>query len=224
MDNQTGGHRDRVREKLFRLGSIESYQAYEVLEFLLFHSIPRRDTKTIAKNLIKTFGSLGGVLSADVKALMKQPGVGRTTALFLHSLSQLPSYVSTEKMKFIAGSGDLGNYATRLLRGKNIEEFYAIALNSKQEIISYKKMSSGTFSSVSAEPRDLIMYALDSGAEKLALVHNHTNGSILPSGEDLAVTDRLYSLAKAVGVTIVDHIITCEDRYYSFADNGKMPR
>ena len=224
MDNQTGGHRNRVREKLYKLGSIESFQAYEVLEFLLFHSIPRRDTKAIAKNLIKTFGSLGNVLNADVSTLMKQPGVGKTTALFLHSLSQLPAYVSTEKMKFIAGSGDLGEYAMRLTRGKAVEELYAVALNSKQEILSYKKLSSGTFSSVMAEPRDLIMYALDSGAEKLALVHNHTNGSILPSGDDLAVTDRLYSLAKAVGVTRVDHIITCGDRYYSFADNGRMPK
>lgn len=224
MDKQTKGHRERVRERYSRLGSFDSYEPYEVLEFLLFHSIPRADTKLTAKNLIKTFGSLGGVINADPTVLAKQPGVGKATALFLHALSELPSYTSQEDTKTIRGSGDLGAYAMMLTKGKTVEELYAVALNSKNEIMSHKKLASGKFSSVMADARDIITFALECGGEQIALVHNHTNGFATPSGDDIKITDYLAGLIGAVGVKLVDHIITTETSYFSFADAGKIQK
>lgn len=220
LDNQTGGHRDRVRERYSRLGSFESYEPYEVLEFLLFHSIPRRDTKSIAKSLIKTFGSLSNVINADVDLLAKQPGVGKATALFLHALSELPSYTSHEEVTSVRGSGDLGSYSMMLTKGKSVEELYAIALNSKNEIMLHKKLATGKFSSVSADTREIVSFALESGCEHMALVHNHTNGSATPSGDDISVTGYIGKLVSAIGVSLIDHIITTETGYFSFADSG----
>ena len=224
MDNQTKGHRERVRERYSRLGSFDSYEPYEVLEFLLFHTLPRRDTKAIAKNLIKTFGSLGGVINADPAVLVKQPGIGKTTALFLHALSELPSYTSQENTTTIRGSGDLGSYAMMLTKGKTVEELYAVALNSKNEIMSHKKLASGRFSSVMADARDIITFALECGGEQIALVHNHTNGFATPSGDDIKITEYLAGLTGAVGVKLVDHIITTDTDYFSFADAGKLQK
>lgn len=223
LDNHTKGHRDRVREKFRKLGTFESYEAYEVLELLLFYAIPRKDTKAIAKNLIKTFGSLDGVFNADVTALLKQPGIGKSTALFIHSLSEAFRFASMETMLTIKGSGDLGPFAVNLMKHKTVEELYGIALSSKNEIITFERLASGNFSSVAIDSRNILKFAIDSKAERLVLVHNHTNDIPLPSGKDIEVTRYLFDIIRAVGVRLVDHIITGKDQYVSLADLGHVP-
>lgn len=220
--NPSHGHRDRVREKFAKLGSFDSYQPYEVLELLLFYAIPRRDTKVIAKNLIATFGSLKGVFEADIDTLKKQPGVGLSTAVFLHSYSELATYLSGQVAESIRGSGDMGAYSVNLMMGKTVEELYVVALNPKNVIINSKKLASGKFSSVTADVRQIIGFAMDCDADKIVLIHNHTNGSVTPSGDDVTVTMHIADIAGKLGITVVDHIITCQDRYVSMASSGVL--
>ena len=63
-DHHYKGHRDRLRQR-FLNGGAEALQDYEMLELIIFLAIPRRDVKPMAKDLIKKFGDLSGVLSAD---------------------------------------------------------------------------------------------------------------------------------------------------------------
>lgn len=214
------GHRQRVREKYLKLRSFESFAPYEVLEFLLFHTIPRKDTKTIAKNLISTFGSLEAVLRADIDVLEKQPGIGECTAAYLHSLGQLSQYLSQQASITIKGSGDVGAYAMNLMKGKTVEEFYALSVNPKNEIVNTKKIATGQFASVSADLREIVKFAINSDVDRIIIIHNHTNGSPLPSGTDIVVTNHIIGIAASLGITIVDHIITGQDSYYSMADSG----
>ncbi len=221
-DNLAKGHRDRVRAKFMKLQSFESYEPYEILELLLFYAIPRKDTKSIAKNLISTFGSLKNIFEADINALKKQPGVGVSTAIFLHSFSQLHSYITHETAEKIRGSGDMGAYAINLTKGNIVEEFYAVALNTKNEILNCKKLATGKLSSVSVDVSDVVNFAFVNNSENIVLIHNHTNGSASPSHNDIDITEHFSNVSRHLGIKITDHIIAAGDKYFSFADNGLL--
>ena len=222
--NLKAGHRIRVREKYRKLGSFESYQPYEVLELLLFYAIPRRDTKDIAKNLISAFGSVKGVLNADINALKKVPGVGDCASVFLSAIGQAAHYMFGEDAEEIRGSGDMGEYALHLMKGKTVEEFYAVALSPKNEIINTRMLASGGTSSVNVNISDIVKFSMDSDADKIVLIHNHTNGSPTPSGEDIETTKNFIDIASKVGVNISDHIITSDNRYVSMCGNGLLKK
>lgn len=223
-DNLKSGHRGRVREKYKKLGSFESYQPYEVLELLLFYAIPRRDTKDIAKNLISAFGSLKGVLNADINALKKVPGVGDSASVLLSAIGHASLYMFNEDAEEIRGSGDMGEYALHLMKGKTVEEFYAVALSPKNEIINTRMLASGGTSSVNVNISDVVRFSMDSGADKIVLIHNHTNGIPTPSGEDIEITKNFIDIASKVGVTISDHIITGDNRYVSMCSGGLLKK
>ena len=90
------GHRDRMRERIL-LSGIESLQPHEVLEYLLYHAIPRKDTNGIAHELISKFGSLNGVLNADYDALLDVNGMTANASLLLTSLKGISARFSTAK-------------------------------------------------------------------------------------------------------------------------------
>ena len=78
--NDHAGHRARLRDRLLGGGGLLDH---ELLEYLLTTAIPRRDTKPIAKALLREFHDIGGVLTADPGALQKVDGIGETAAATL---------------------------------------------------------------------------------------------------------------------------------------------
>ena len=220
----TNGHRGRVKDKFARLGNFDSFTSYEVLELLLFYAIPRKDTKPIAKNLINVFGSLKGVLEADINTLAKQPGIGISTAILLRSFSQVGAYISAETAESVRGSGDLGRYAAQLTSKSMTEEFFVIALSPKNEIINHRKIATGSFSEVSADVREIIRFALESNCDRIALMHNHTNGILTPSSEDILATAKIQSVLAPLKITLVDHFITYGGKFVSFADSSVLKK
>ena len=64
------GHRERLRERFFAAGP-DALTDYELLEMALFASLPRRDTKPLAKELLKKFGSFTEVIHAPVAPFVK---------------------------------------------------------------------------------------------------------------------------------------------------------
>lgn len=218
----TKGHRNRVKSKFARLGSFESYDSYEVLEMLLFYAIPRKDTKPIAKNLINTFGSLKGVLEADINTLTKQPGIGISTATFLRAVSQVAGYVAGETAETIRGSCDLGNYAVQLTKESTTEELYVIALSPKNEIVNHRKIATGNFSEVIPDILKIVQFSMESNCDRIALVHNHTNGILTPSSEDVLTTSKLKSILAPLKINLIDHFVTHGDCYYSFTESNLL--
>ena len=76
-DDRTG-HRARLRRRLFE-GRGDALLDHELIEYLLATAIPRRDTKPLAWTLLREFGGIGGVLTADSQALSRVPGMGETS-------------------------------------------------------------------------------------------------------------------------------------------------
>ena len=74
------GHRDRLRARFLETGD-QGLPDYELLELLLYRTIPRRDVKPIAKALVSGLGSFAETLGARIERLMEFPGVGESTAI-----------------------------------------------------------------------------------------------------------------------------------------------
>ena len=126
-------HRDRLRAR-FRDGGPTALQDYELLELFLFNSIPRKDVKPIAKDLIKTFGNLSEVCAADTKRLMAINGVGEKTALdlkLLHAASIRMGQKSLLGRPILSSWSALLDYCRTAMQFERVEQFRVLFLDRK---------------------------------------------------------------------------------------------
>lgn len=100
------------------------------------------------------------------------------------------------------------------------ERFYIICLNSANKIVGYKLLGIGTQTSCNVDVKSVVQTALLSHCTGVILAHNHPSGNTKPSNQDLSITTKIKNALSLIDVSILDHIILCDDTYYSFADNG----
>ena len=103
----------------------------------------------------------------------------------------------------------------------DVERMYCIFMDTKNNILSMDKVATGSLTSSSIYPRELIKLALKHKAGSVVVSHNHPSGDPHPSNEDRQMTLKLAFAFKAIDVSLLDHIIIGES-YYSFADEGIM--
>jgi DNA repair protein RadC len=200
------GHRDRLRQRFLSESPLADY---ELLELLLFQGNPRRDTKPVAKKLLEIFGSLERVLSADTLALEKV-GLNPASTTTLKLVYQLHVKLLQHAM-FKRDSLDtfdkIIQYCHRRLAPMDVEVFHVVYLDTQYGVIRDVTHQSGTVNQVTVYPRNIMKEALNCGAAKIILAHNHPGGNPKPSFEDLALTQKIIELAKALDIVVVDHII-----------------
>lgn len=102
------------------------------------------------------------------------------------------------------------------------ETFWAVLFDTQMRVIRDVHVGSGDVDRCTATPRMVFSMALREKAVRIILIHNHPSGNPKPSLEDIALTDRIQSVAALVGVEVADHVIITNDKYYSFAENGKI--
>ncbi len=218
------GHRNRMRERIEQSG-IEGLQSHEMLEYLLYAFIPRKDTNAIAHALINKFGSFGAVLNADAHSLEEVAGVTHNAALFLSELPEVfrryISSVNTPKTA-LKGRGTARAYMQGLFLGSNVEQVVIAALDAHEQIISCEKIAEGKGDAVAITVRDVVSFALRHQATSILFAHNHPSGSVNPSQNDYNFTLEIYSTLKSVGVRLDDHFIFGGADYYSFEESGKL--
>ena len=179
------GHRDRLRDR-FLLGP-DTLPDYELLELMLFRMMPRRDTKPIAKALIRRFGSLAEVLAADTERLMEIDGVGPSIARDLkiyEAVAQRSARAKLEGRSLLASVQSVVDYCRTRSAFIDREEFRVVFLNKKNGLIADEQLGLGTIDHAPVYPREIMRRALELGAASVILVHNHPSGdpSPLPRG------------------------------------------
>lgn len=217
-------HRKRLRERFQRAGA-NGMQDYELLELLLTYAIQRKDVKPIAKDLIKRFGGLSGVLDADQKELEDVTGLGSISATLIRLVKELCSTYLAEGMKhkdFLSSPRFVVDFARVKLSGLPHEAFMVIYLNVKNEVIDYETLIEGTVDSVVIYPRRIIESALSHHATGLILVHNHPSGHPEPSEEDKQITRAIIEAARTLDIRVLDHIVVGKDGFYSFMENNLL--
>ncbi|MDO9573706.1 MAG: DNA repair protein RadC, partial [Candidatus Contubernalis sp.] len=100
------------------------------------------------------------------------------------------------------------------------EYFKVILLNTKNQIISTELISIGSLNSSIVHPREIFSVAVKKVSAAVILVHNHPSGDPTPSREDIEVTKRIVQAGEIIGISVLDHMIIGEGRYYSFREGG----
>ena len=227
--NNAKGHRERVRKKFLENG-FNGLEDYEVLELLLFYVIPRKDTKAIAKELIKKFKTLANVLKADTLELKTIDGLGDVAITFLKMMGALPEKIYKDELKNQKLIKDDKNKITdkevllSFLRNKigyeDVEKFYVIYLSSSNEVIAFEESSSGTLDRSSIYPREIYKRVIMENAKSIIIAHNHPSGNTCPSKCDIDITNEIAKGLKNFGALLLEHIIITRDSYFSFLEEG----
>ncbi len=203
------GHRDRLRAR-FRDGGAAALADYELLELALFRALPRRDTKPLAKKLIKDFGSFGALLAADAETIARVGDIseGAVAALKIAQASALRLLQSEIKERPVLGSWQaLLDYLHADMAHNPIERVRVLFLNSKNMLIRDDQMSEGSVDEAAVYIREIIRRALDCHATALILVHNHPSGDPSPSQQDIRLTRDIVEAGRHLKITVHDHII-----------------
>ncbi|OGL40858.1 MAG: hypothetical protein A3C43_04095 [Candidatus Schekmanbacteria bacterium RIFCSPHIGHO2_02_FULL_38_11] len=220
------GHRKRLRNKFLNSG-LNSFHDYEIIELLLTLGTPRKDCKEPAKEAIKKFKSLRGVLEADLCELQEVKGIGHYNAFGIKLVKEVAEELLKEKVSekpVITSSRDLFDYLYLSMRDLKRETFKVIFLNSKNRILEIQNLFEGTLNSSSVYPREVLSLAMRYSAASLIFVHNHPSGDPQPSEKDKEVTGELVAAGNIMKIRVLDHIIVGDNRYYSFADEGLIEK
>ena len=218
------GHRQRLREK-FLNGGVDSLNDYEIIELLLTFAIPRKDTKPIAKELLRRFKTFQGVLEAPYEELMEVKGVGEQAAFIIKFFLEAPTYYLRSKItkkEYLNSARDVLRYLEVSMRSLKHEIFKVIFLNAKNEIIETETLHEGTLNQSIVYPRKIMEKALKYNASSLIFVHNHPSGNARPSPQDREITRNLVFAARMMDMDVYDHIIIGHNDYYSFAEKGDI--
>lgn len=223
MEN-SNGHRERIREKYLKNG-INSFQEYEILELLLTYAIPRKDTKDLAKNLLKKFGSIEKVITAKKEDLEEVEGLGKASISFLKLMGELPHIFYENSLRntdiiTIKNKENLLKFLRSKIAFEKIEKFYVLYLSNSNELIAYNEKSYGTLDKSAVYPREIYKDVLKYDAKAIILAHNHPSGSAKPSKSDMDITKEISNGLKNFDALLLEHIIITENSYFSFLEEG----
>jgi len=217
------GHRDRLRRRFLEAGG-DALADYEMLELLLYSTIPRRDTKPLAKRLIGRFGSYAGVLRAAPAAL-KAAGLSHPTVVMLKAVGEAAVRLAREEVidRPVLSSWDkLIAYLRAGMSGLGTERFRILFLDVKNRLIADEEQQRGTVNHTAVYPREVIKRALELGASAVIMVHNHPSGNAEPSRADIEMTREVRDAAAKLGVALHDHVIVARGGHASFKALGLL--
>ena len=216
------GHRERVRQTYVQNG-LDGIPAHNVLEYLLFHTIPRRDVNPLAHALIEHFGSLSNVLDASYDELRRIPGMNDISAAFLSLLPSVFRRYQEDKCNTgvtFHSIEDIGDYLFHLFAGRKVETMIVLCLDLKNKLISSRVLATGSVEHVSLPVRQIVETALSLQAVGIVIGHNHPNGLALPSSRDISATRHLRDVLAPLGIELIDHIVANESDYTSMRQSG----
>jgi DNA repair protein RadC len=218
------GHRKRLREKFLKSG-LSGFQDYEVIELLLSLGTPRRDCKPQAKEAIRRFKTLRGVLEASEEELDQIEGIGPHSIFGIKFMQAVAREFLRERSigkEVCSSSQEIFDYFYHSMRDLKKEIVKIVYLNTQNQIVEFKDLAQGTVDSSYLYPREVIEGAIKSGAASLVIVHNHPSGNPEPSESDKELTRDLVYAGTVMKINILDHIIIGDNKYFSFAAAGMI--
>ena len=216
------GHRERLRQRAVAAG-LAALPDYELLELFLFRTFPRGEVKPLAKALLARFGTLAGVGAASVAELKSVAGIGTAAALdlkLLHESALRVARAPVLKRPVIGSWSALLAYVRVALANEPREQFRALFLDRKNQLLADEMMHQGTVDHTPAYPREVMRRALELSASAIILVHNHPSGDPTPSRADIDLTRLIVEAGKTLRISIHDHLVVGREGVASFKDLG----
>lgn len=221
-ENIHAGHRERMCKKLSE--NPDSLLDHELLETLLFYSIPRIDTNPLAHKIIRSFGSLEKVFEASKSELMTVDGVGEKTANLILATGRLCKHVENNR----AGKVCLWNFAA--VKEKVTQDFFEekkekivlYLLNDRQILINKLEFTDNKNFEVATNVTEASKAIAIHKPASLIIAHNHTSGNEAPSMDDDVSTKKINLLCELHGVELTDHVICAGDKFFSYRLSGRI--
>ncbi|MDU9006615.1 RadC family protein [Sedimentitalea todarodis] len=217
-------HRKRLRTR-FMQGGAAAMPDYEMLELILFRSIPRRDVKPLARALLEKFGDFNRVLAAPAERLAEVDGVASAVITDLKIVEAAAHRMARARVlqKHVISSWDaIIDYCHTIMAHRETEQFRVLYLDRKNVLIADEEQAKGTVDHVPVYPREVAKRALELNASALILVHNHPSGDPSPSQADIDMTQQIQNACAALGLTLHDHLIIGKSRELSFRGQGYL--
>ncbi len=219
--NSNLGHRSRLREKFLSAG-LDGFLDYEVIELLLTLGTPRKDCKQPAKDAIKKFKNLSTVLDASTEDLQQIKGIGPSNIIgirLFHAISERYSKEKIDSKILLDSPKKIFEFLKEKIGKESKEHFAVLYFDTKNNLI-FDEISIGTLNASLVHPREVFTKAISSHVSHIVIAHNHPSGDVSPSADDQDTTNRLKETGKIIGISIIDHIIVSNKKYYSFKENN----
>ncbi len=216
------GHRKRLRER-FNQSGLSAFLDYEIVELLLTLGTARKDCKPQAKEAIKRFKTLRGVLEAPPEELRKIKGITAHNIFVIKFMQEIAREFLKEQVldkPYCRSSKEVFDYLYHSMRDLKKEVFKVMFLDSQNRVVEIEDLFEGTLNASAIYPREIVQSAVKHDAAALIFVHNHPAGNPQPSDNDKRITQDLVFAGNIMQIKVLDHIIIGENRYFSFADGG----
>lgn len=210
---------NKPRERLIKYGK-EILSNEELLSIILRCGTKNISVKELSCKIINSFN----LREVNINNLSSVKGVGKVKAITLIAALELGKrvyYEETCNRYSIKNTKDIYELLKYKLVYEKQENFYVVLLDTKNNVLDYKLMFTGTLNVTSVHPREIYKYAIDNLAASIIVVHNHPSGDVSPSKPDIDITNRLNSLGEILGIKLLDHVIISKNAYYSFYEINK---
>ncbi|MBQ9133903.1 MAG: RadC family protein [Clostridia bacterium] len=212
--NIHSGHRQRLKERFLREG-LDGFEKHNILELLLFYTIPQRDTNPIAHALLNRFGSLKGVFAASLEELCTVNGVSEHTATLIKMIPEVWRNVASEVLPDVRYDSvdKLGRLMIDRYAGMTVEAIFLVLMDNSWHILEIVKLGEGSVNQVRMDTRKLIEHAIRTNAAMAVLTHNHPNGTLVPSPEDMVTTTEVAHAFRTIRVEFLEHLLIAGNKY-----------
>ena len=204
------GHRQRMRTRFLKEGLVH-FEAHNVLEMLLFYSIPQRDTNRMAHRLLERFGSLDAVLKAPVDELAQVSGVGAYSAMLLSAVGQAAGcYLEDRSGEHdVIGSEKLVRFGIRLSRERKRRETLLICADNRRRLLTYHVITEGELPDDALDWRGIAGLVLGGNVTRTVVVFSRPDGREELSLKERRVLRQLVLRLNRIGVKVEDCLTVC---------------
>ena len=194
---------ERPRERLSALGA-DALSHAELIAILLRTGMRGQSAIDIGQQLVREYKTLGNLARASVEELRQIKGIGRDKAFTLarRMAAEIP-----EARPLLDDPESIANHIREEFREKEVEEFWAILLDTRRRLIRTEQITSGILDTAIVHPREVFKKVISANASALVLVHNHPSGDPTPSKADIQVTRDLIRAGQLMKIDVLDHII-----------------
>lgn len=214
---------ERPRERLVKYGA-KNLSTSDLIAIILKTGTRDYSSKYLASEVLKLVKDVSDLKKLSLSKLISINGIGAVKAIEFLAALELGRRVYESKPLDndlrCNSAHKIFNHFKSEFSGVNQEYFYCLYLNSQKKLIDKKLLFKGTLNRSLIHPREVFKEAYLSSAAYIICIHNHPSGNVIPSNDDINITNTLVEIGYIQKIPVIDHIIIGENNYYSFYENG----